>query len=101
MKEKMLPILPDYLSRAGKTLLIIAVVVLSVAYVNEIKKPIVKLVPVQSPIPSVREIQQRLKDTGKERYDPGKIDGIPGPNTITAWDNLIEDRYAIREFEGE
>ncbi len=37
------------LSRAGLTLLIIAVVVLSVAYVNEIKEPVVKLVPVQDP----------------------------------------------------
>ena len=64
-------------------------------------QPIVKLVPVQSPIPSVRQIQQRLKDTGKERYDPGPIDGIPGPNTITGWNNYTKDQFAKGEFEGE
>ena len=52
------------------------------------------------PIPSAREIQRRLKDLDNPRCDPGKIDGIPGPNTITAWDNLIEDRFAIRAIEG-
>ena len=93
----------DNLSRAGKIILIMAVVVLSVAYVHERRKPIVKLVPVQDPnyIPSVREIQQRLKDTGKPRYDPGKIDGIPGPDTMTGWNNLIKDRYAIKSIRGE
>ena len=92
----------DNLSRAGKIILIMAVVVLSVAYVHERRKPIVKLVPVQDPnyIPSVREIQQRLKDTGKPRYDPGKIDGIPGPKTIEGWDNFTKDQYAIRAFRG-
>ena len=90
----------DYLKRAGKIILIMAVVVLSVAYVNERKKPIVKLVPVQSPISSVRQIQQRLKDTGKERYDPGPIDGIPGPNTVEGWNNYTKDQFAIRAIEG-
>ena len=91
----------DYLSRAGKLILIIFVVVLSVAYVKNRREPIVKLVPVQDPIPSVREIQQRLKDTGKPRYDPGKIDGIPGPNTVEGWNNYTEDQFAIRAVEGE
>lgn len=52
-------------------------------------------------IPSAREIQQRLKDLDDPRYDPGPIDGIPGPRMITGWDNLIKDRYAIRAIEGE
>ncbi len=86
------------LRRAGLTLLILAVVVLSVAYVNEIKEPVVKLVPVQSDIPSAREIQQRLKDTGKPRYDC-KVDGIVGPETIKAWDAYIMDRYAKKAFK--
>jgi hypothetical protein len=52
-------------------------------------------------IPSPRQIQQSLKDLDDPRYDPGKVDGIPGPDTITAWNNLIKDRYAKRAFEGE
>lgn len=92
----------DLISRASKTILIIAVVVLSVAYVKERREPVVKLVPVQSLsyIPSVREIQQRLKDTGKPRYDPGPIDGIPGPNTVTGWNNHTKDQFAKRDIEG-
>ena len=57
-------------------------------------------VPDPNYIPSARQIQQSLKDLDNPRYDPGKIDGIPGPDTITAWDNLIEDRYAKRAIEG-
>lgn len=91
----------DYLRRAVMLILLIAVVVLSIAYVKERKEPIVKLVPVQAPIPSAREIQQRLKDLDNPRYDPGPIDGIPGPKMIEGWDNLIEDRYAKRAIEGE
>jgi len=64
------------------------------------RNQIVKLVPVQAPIQSVREIQQRLKDLDNPRYDPGLIDGIPGPNTMTGWNNLIKDRYAKRAIEG-
>lgn len=65
-------------------------------------KPIVKLVPVQAPIPSAREIQQRLKDLNDPRYDPGKIDGVIGIDTRSqrVWDNLIKDRYAIEAVEG-
>ena len=83
--------------------MLMAVMVLSIAYVKERKEPIVKLVPVSdlSYIPSPREIQQSLKDLDDPRYDPGKVDGIPGPDTIRGWDNLIKDRYAKRAFEGE
>lgn len=58
---------------------------------------------VQDPncIPSAREIQQRLKDLDDPRYDPGPIDGIPGPKMTRGWDNLIMDRYAKRAIEGE
>lgn len=52
------------------------------------------------PIPSAREIQQRLKDLDDPRYDPGPIDGIPGPRMTTGWDNYICDRYAKRAIEG-
>jgi hypothetical protein len=56
---------------------------------------------VQDPnIPSAREIQQRLKDLDDPRYDPGPIDGKPGPKMIRGWDNLIIDRYAKRAIEG-
>lgn len=52
-------------------------------------------------IPSAIEIQQMLTETGKERYYPGKADGIIGKNSQTAWDNYICDFYAAREIEGE
>lgn len=90
----------DYLKRACKTILIILVVVLSVAYVNERKKPVIKLVPVQSPIPSQREIQQRLTDLNKPRYDPNGVDGWIGKDSRTAWDNFTKDQFAKREIEG-
>jgi len=61
---------------------------------------IVKLVPVQALIPSQREIQQRLKDLGKARYDPGKIDGIIGKDSRIAWDNYICDQLAKKAIEG-
>jgi hypothetical protein len=93
----------DYLRRAGLILLLMAVLVLSIAYVKERKEPIVKLVPVSdlNYIPSPREIQQSLKDLDDPRYDPGKVDGIPGVITMEAWDNLVKDRYAKRAIEGE
>ncbi len=52
-------------------------------------------------ISSAREIQQRLKDLDDPRYDPGKVDGIPGQDTMRGWNNLIKDRYAKRAFEGD
>lgn len=92
----------DIYSRSAKTILIIIITVsaLSIA-VSLSKRP--QEIYIQDPnyIPSVREIQQQLKDTGKERYDPGKVDGIPGPKTIKAWDNHNIDQFAIRAIEGE
>ena len=90
----------DNLSRAGKIILIMAVVVLSIAYVHERRKPIVKLVPVQGSIPSAREIQQRLTDLDKPRYDPNGVDGWIGTDSREAWDNYTKDQYAIRAFRG-
>lgn len=33
---------------------------------------------------TMQEFQRRLKDTGNPLYDPGPLDGIPGPNTLEA-----------------
>jgi hypothetical protein len=90
----------DLKSRAAKTILIIAVVVLSVAYVNERKSTVVKFVPVQGDIPSQREIQQRLTDLDNSRYDPNGVDGWIGTESRTAWDNYTCDQFAKRDFEG-
>lgn len=89
------------LSREGKTLIIIFVTVFALGYVVKLlERSEVVYVYVQDPnIPSAREIQQRLKDLNDPRYDPGPIDGIPGPKMITGWDNLIKDRYAKRAIE--
>ena len=94
----------DYLSRAGKTLLIVCITVCALGIANSLSKrpkEIYIYVPDPNYIPSAREIQQRLKDLDDPRYDPGPIDGIPGPKMITGWDNLIKDRYAKRAIEGE
>ncbi|KKL62609.1 hypothetical protein LCGC14_1065730 [marine sediment metagenome] len=63
----------------------------------------VKTIRVPDPnfIPSARQIQQSLKDLDDPRYDPGPIDGIPGPKMIEGWDNYTCDQYAIRSIEGE
>ena len=94
----------DYLSRAGLTLLIIICTVLSVVYFKNLadnREPIVKIIRVPDPnfIPSAREIQQRLTDLDKPRYDPGPIDGIPGPKMIRGWDNYTCDQFAKKCFE--
>ena len=65
----------------------------------------VKIIRVPDPnsIPSIRQIQQRLKDTGKPRYDPGKIDGkisLDG-QTQKAWNSYTCDQFAKKSFEGE
>ena len=87
-----------------KKLIITIIIILSFCFgywvARTYRNQVIKLVPVQAPIPSAREIQQRLKDLDDPRYDPGPIDGIPGPRMITGWDNLIKDRYAIRAIEG-
>lgn len=61
------------------------------------RKPVVKLVQ----IPSQREIQQRLTDLDKPRYNPGKVDGVIGAESRKAWDNYECDQFAIRAVEGE
>ncbi len=63
----------------------------------------VKTIRVPDPnfIPSARQIQQSLKDLDNPRYDPGPIDGIPGPKMIKGWDNYICDQYAKRSIEGK
>ena len=94
----------DYLSRAGKTLIIVLIVVCAVGIANSLsKRPKEIYIYIQDPnyIPSAREIQQRLKDLDDPRYDPGEIDGIPGPEMIRGWDNYICDRYAKRAVKGE
>lgn len=45
-------------------------------------------------IPTIEGLQQFLKDTGMERYNPGKVDGVVGPNTVKAWENYSFDVYA-------
>lgn len=50
-------------------------------------------------IPSIRQIQQRLKDTGKKRYDCGKVDGKFGSKTRQALENYKCDQFAKVEFE--
>jgi len=50
-------------------------------------------------IPSIKEIQRRLKELDKPRYDPGKLDGIVGKQTQTAWNNYECDRQAKKCFE--
>lgn len=90
----------DNLSRAGKTILIMLVVVLSVAYVNNHKKSVVVFVPDPN-IPSQREIQQRLEDLDNPRYDPNGVDGWIGKDSRTAWDKYTCDQHAKRAVEGE
>ena len=88
------------LSRAGKTLIVVFVTVFALgSAVKLLERPRVVYI-IDPNIPSAREIQQRLKDLNDPRYDPGPIDGIPGPKMIRGWDNLIIDRYAIRAIEG-
>lgn len=54
-------------------------------------------------IPSIRQIQQMLNDTGKKRYDCGKVDGkisLTG-KTQKSWNNYTKDQFAKVEFEGD
>lgn len=46
-------------------------------------------------IPSIRQIQQRLKATGKKRYDCGEVDGKFGAKTRQALENYKCDEMAI------
>ena len=70
------------------------------------RKPIIKIVPSErrtAPEPtimSIRELQTFLneQDDPWGRYKCG-IDGKMGKETLTAWDNYICDRQAIKEFK--
>ena len=86
----------DYLPRLAKIILIMAVVVLSVAYVKERREPRVILVPIQDPnyVQGVCEAQERLK---VQNLYNGRIDGVWGKETERAFCNWC----AIREFKGE
>jgi len=54
-------------------------------------------------IPTIKQLQQALIDTGLPRYDVGPkgADGNPGPDTLGAWKNYSFDQYANKYFEGE
>ena len=89
----------DYLSRAGKTILIVVITVSALSIAVNLAEP--KIVYVEEiNIPSVNDIQRRLKALEDPRYDPGPIDGIPGPNTVSGWDNYTKDQHAKRAIEG-
>lgn len=77
------------------------IVLVAMWCIIQTQKSKVVYIYVQDPnIPSAREIQRRLKELDNPRYDPGKIDGIPGPNTLEGWNNYTCDQYAIRDVEG-
>jgi len=86
------------LSRAGKTLLIVIITVSALSIAVHLAKP--KIIYIQKlEIPSIREIQRRLKELDNPRYDPGKLDGIVGKQTQTAWNNYECDKQAKKCFE--
>ena len=89
----------DNLSRAGKTILIIIIVVGVLSIVTNRSEPQIIYIE-EINIPSVHDIQRRLKALNDPRYDPGKIDGIIGSKSRTAWDNYTCDQFAIRAIEG-
>lgn len=86
-------------------LLGLCIVVLTGAWCQHSHKchqPIHQIIVEPNDIPSVREIQQRLKATEIARYDPGPIDGrLGGPDSLTrtAWEYYTCDQYAKVEFE--
>lgn len=84
----------DYLSRAGKTILIIVITVSALSIAVHISKP--KIIYIQDPnyVQNIFEAQTRLK--AQDLYS-GKIDGIWGEGT----DKAYCDYCAIREIEGE
>lgn len=63
----------------------------------------VKIIRIPDPnyIPSQREIQQRLTDLGKPRYDPNGVDGWIGTDSRKAWDNYECDQHAKRAIVKE
>lgn len=91
----------DYLSRAGKTILIVIIVISAVSIAMNLAKPKVILIQDPNYIPTQTEIQQRLEDLGNPRYDPNGVDGIIGKDSRIAWDNFTCDQFAKRALEGE
>lgn len=91
----------DDLSRAGKTIAIMILVIFVISIGMNLAKPKVVYIPDPYCIPSQREIQQRLTDLDNLRYDPNGVDGVIGTDSRTAWDNYICDRYAKKAVEGE
>ncbi len=82
------------------TLIIAGMAVVIIAQHCAIKAPSLPVsVQTIAEIPSIRQIQQMLKDTGKKRYDPGPIDNIPGPRFMTTLEKYKCDEFAIKEFE--
>lgn len=47
---------------------------------------------------TVKQQQQWLKDTGIDRYDPGKIDGVAGTKLCKALNNYSIDQTAARSM---
>ena len=85
----------DYLSRCGKTLLIVCVTVSALGIANSLsKKPKVIYVPDPNYVQNIGEAQRRLKAQGL--YD-GKIDYKWGAGTEKAYC----DYCAIRAIKGE
>lgn len=84
----------DYLSRAGKTILIVIITVCALRIAVHLAEP--KIVYIEDPnyVQSPFEAQQILKDMGLYH---GKIDGIWGKES----DKAYCDYRAIREVEGE
>lgn len=78
------------------------VVLVAMWCIIQTQKSKVIYIYVQDPnIPSARRIQQQLTELNDPRYDPNGVDGVIGKDSRTAWDNLIKDRYAKRDIEGE
>lgn len=76
------------------------IVLVAMYCIIQTQKSKVIYIYVQDPkIPSARRIQQRLKELDNPRYDPGKLDGIPGPNTMEGWNNYTKDQFAIKAVE--
>lgn len=78
-------------------IILIAFCVFGTAYMNKPSKPvhIIRVyVPDPNYIPTIEQIQQALKNTGNERYDPGPIDNKVGPKLKNGWENYCIDVIA-------
>lgn len=60
--------------------------------------PVVHVIRVYVPdpeyIPTIEQIQQALKNTGIERYNPGPVDNKVGPQLKSGWENYCIDVIA-------